>query len=318
MGYPRRKKNHTGDTLKMVNFRCASCEHRFEAEPGRIEEAPERAWHPYLYYAACPECGEEAEQAPWEKGLMAAHGRQTGPRTPEGKARVSENLAGHPTPEEALRTRFNAMKHGLFSRVARYFPAKPGKYPHCNTCEYLDNGCEEQVACLRRTELFLRYDVAFETGDPSLLMGLQAETQAMVQAIINDILLAIVSTGVELKQPEWYFDPKSGDFHLVSYEKDGRHEYVYKVTAHPLLKTLSDFLAKNNMSLADLNMTPKGQEDQDLLRGYLDNQAHRESLAEHQRQQQAQLASLAEKFERSRERLQRDPVLIEYDEADSG
>ncbi len=249
---------------------------------------------------------------------MAAHGRQTGPKTPEGKAAVTANLAGHPTPEESLRTRFNAMKHGLFARVARYFPAKPGKYPHCETCEYLNNGCEDQVACLRRTELFMRYDIAFQTGDPSLLTELQADNQAMVQAIISDIMLAIISTGVELKQPEWYFDPKEGDFHLVSYEKDGVQEYIYKVSAHPLLKTLADFLAKNNMSLADLNMTPKGQEDSELLRGYLDNQGDRESLADYQRQQQAQLQALEEKFNRSREKLQRDPVMIEYDEAENG
>lgn len=249
---------------------------------------------------------------------MAAQGRQTGPKTPEGKMRVTENIAGHPTPEESLRTRFNAMKHGLFARVARYFPAKPGKYPHCDGCEYHHSGeCAEQVACLKRTELFMRYDIAFETGDPGMLTQLHADNQAMVQAIISDILLALVSTGVELKQPEWYFDPKGGDFHLVSYEKEGKQEYIYKVSAHPLLKTLADFLAKNNMALSDLNMTQKGREDQSILKGHLEH-SERENALEHQRAQNALIESLSEKIARSRERVKRDPVLIEYDEAGDG
>ncbi|CAG4882320.1 protein of unknown function [Georgfuchsia toluolica] len=45
-------------------------------------------------FCKCPVCGEEAEQASWEK---------------------------------ALRTRFNGIKHRLSAKTAMYFPAKPDR-----------------------------------------------------------------------------------------------------------------------------------------------------------------------------------------------
>lgn len=305
--------NAAPDQLSSVSFRC-KCGHRFSSTPGRVEDAADRTHHPWRYYADCPECEGEAGQAPWEIALMASYGKHTGPRSVEGKAAVAANLEGHPTSEETRRTRFNAMKHGLNSRVATYFPAKPGKYPHCDGCEYLYAGCYEQVACLRRSELFLRHQIAFETGDPKLLTDIRADTQAAVQAIVNDMILAISSTGVELKNPEWYYDQKSGAFSLVSFV-NGRGETVYseKVSAHPLLKVLTDFLSKNNMSLADLAMTPKQRDDDQIMQGYLDGQDDRqESALEYQKRSALALEGLTELIERSRARTARDPILIEH------
>lgn len=306
------KSSSRNEPLSRVTFSCRPCSHRFESDPGRIEDAPDRA-HPWLYFASCPLCGAEAEQAPWEKALMASYGKHTGPRTAEGKARSSANLEGHPTPEESLRTRFNGLKHGMFAKTATYFPARPGAYPECARCEYLDNGCSEQVACLKQTELFMRYHIAYESGDPAPLMEIQAQTQALVQWTINQMMLAIIATGVELRKPEWYFDPMGKEFHIVSYQEGGVEKIAYEVSAHPLLKTLGDFLAKNNMSLADFNMTPKVREEKNLIEGFLDeSQASRETLEQYAHQQTRAIENLTGMIDKSREKLRRDPVLIEH------
>lgn len=256
-----------------VNFVCTSCGHRFFSPPGKVVDTTDRPWHPWSYYADCPECGSESYQAAWEINLLKAHQNATGPVTKEGLARTAQNLEGHPTPQETLLTRFNAMRHGLFARVATYFPAKPGNYPHCEGCEYLeDEACRPQRACLKRTELFLRHQTAFETQDPTLLTQLRADTQSAIQALINDMILAIAQDGgPRITSPEYYYD-KDGGCHFVKYTNPstGDEEQLMKLEAHPLLKPLIDYLSKNNMTLGDMLMTPKAQDDQQLIKGYLD------------------------------------------------
>lgn len=262
----------TRDPLGEVSFHCKGCGHRFKAAPV-VEDAPERDHHPFSYWQECPECGDRAEQASWEQNLLKAYANSTGPRTPEGKAASAANLEGHPTQEEALRTRFNAMKHGLAARTATYFPAKPGGYPACDGCEYLESkAClDGPRACLKRTELFMRHQVAFDTNDPTLLSGVRADTQAAIQALINDMILAIAQDGgPRIHEVSWYHD-KEGEFHLASYlDEDGKVHQITEIKAHPLLKHLMDFIAKNSMTLADLEMTPKVRNESEMMQGYLD------------------------------------------------
>lgn len=307
----------------LVSFHCplrhGGCGHRFESEPQRIVEGDDGGHHPFEYFAECPQCTQEAPQAAWERALAKAWTRATGPRTEAGKAATARNLEGHPTPEEALRTRFNAMKHGLFARTATYFPAKPGKYPQCEDCDLFVE-CGSQVACLKRTELFLKHQIAFESRDPALLTDLRADTQAAVQALINDMIVAIAADGgPRLRTPEWYYD-KDGGFHLAQWkDEDGTPVQLYKLEAHPLLKLLMEFIAKNAMTLSDLEMTPKAQDEQELMRGYLEQKAGGDEQAlEYQQRQTAALENLGELIRRSQEKTRRDPVLIEYGEADAG
>lgn len=239
-----------------------------------------------------------AEQAHWEVALYKARAHATGPRTPEGKARSAKNLEGHPTPEEALRTRFNALKHGLRARVATWFPAKPGKYPHCSGCAYFD-GCEKQVACQARTELFLRHRIAWETRDPSLLADLRADLHANVQAIIDDIVLAIARTGVEVRQPQWYYD-KDGTLHIAEYTDDeGNRRVIEEIRAHPLLKHLSDMIAKLGLGLADEGMTMR-QADRPAESDKSDVMSPEEMRAFQQRHEQ-QMQALLAMVQRSRD-----------------
>ncbi|MFN2288667.1 MAG: hypothetical protein ABR578_10090 [Chromatocurvus sp.] len=290
----RQPRPDRSNPLAEVAFVCGGCRYRFEGPPGRVESCPDQPWHPHRYLAECPECGAEAEQAAWQRSLLKAWANATGPRTAEGLARTAENLEGHPTPDEAKLTRFNAMKHGLFARTAKYFPAKPGSYPHCETCEHMATlACIPQRACLKRAELLLQHEVAFETGDPGLLTGMRAGTQAMIQALIDDMLLTIaMDGGPRIKSPEWYSD-KDGGFHLAQFRDfAGELQQIYKLEAHPLLKHLIDYLAKNSMTLADLEMTPKARDEQDALRGYLDKEKEGQSSTDYQQKMLTQQQKL--------------------------
>jgi hypothetical protein len=306
------------EALTKVHFHCRSCGRRFEAEPS-VREDPDAQWHPYAYSAECPECGTEAAQAAWERSLLKAWANATGPKTPEGKAVVTANLAGHPTPEEALRTRFNALKHGLYARVATFFPAKPGRYPHCEGCEHRYSTCGVSApACLKRAELYLKHHIAFETRDPGLLMEMRSDTQAGIQALINDMILIIAQDGgPRLLSPEWYTDKESGAVRLVEWtDENGDVHRIMKHEAHPLLKHLMDFISKNTMTLADMGMTPKVQAEEEANLGHLEQEKReRESLTDYQRRQAEGLERLQALIERGG--AKREPALI-VQERDDG
>jgi len=277
-----------------ISFACRSCGHKFKSPPGRTEEAQEQDWHPWNYYAECPECGAEAPQAAWERGLFKAWTQATGPKTPEGKAASAANLEGHPTPEEALITRMNAVKHMGAAKTLKYFPARPGHYPQCDSCEHLaDKDCLEYKACIKRAEVMLRHQAAFERKDPNLLMDLFAEKHAALASLIDWMIMEVAKLGVTLKSPEWYYD-KEGTFHLAQWcdEHTGELQQIYKYEANPLLKTLIDYVQKLAMNLSDLEMTPKVQNEQEIMQGYIDQknqeaeeeQAYRQKLEQGQRQ----------------------------------
>ena len=249
--------------------------------------------------------------------MWKGHAHATGPKTKEGIAAVTENIAGHPTPEEAKRTRFNAMTHGAYARVASYFPARPGAYQHCEGCHHLNNGCGEQPACLKRTELYLRHQAAFQAGDPAMLTDLRADLHARISAIIDDITLAIIRRGVEIETPQWYYD-KDGVFHLAKYKNKYGEEIILKeVRQHPLLKTLGEYIGKIGLSLGEQGMTPKVQEDHDIMRGHLDSASTTpETLEAYQATQTSLLEQLKEQITVSQKEKARDPVLIEHKQAD--
>lgn len=303
------------DPRKQVTFRCTGCAYTFRTEPKRIVDAPEQDWHPWQYFAPCPLCEKEAPQAHWERSLLKGWAKATGPKTAEGKAKAAANLSGHPNAEAQRRTRFNGMKHGLTAKVATYYPAKPGGYPHCRSCRWLNNGCGEweHGACVTRMELFLKHRIAFETRDPGLLTELQADLQANTQALINDMLLAILNTGIEVKTPQWYTD-KEGELHVAQYvDENNRLKTIVDLQAHPLIKPLYELLSRNSTILSQLGMTQKAQEDDAVIQGFLAQKEQRdEDLSGFAERQTQALEHLTTLIERSRERQQRDPVLLEH------
>jgi hypothetical protein len=304
-----------------VTFYCKDCKYKFAGKPDFVESAPAETGHPFLYFKKCPICREDSPQAYWERNLLKAWANSTGPKTEAGKAASAANLDGHPTPDEALLTRFNAMKHGLNADVATYYPASPGKYPECESCEFKDSICTDEVACLKKMDLFFKHHVAFDTKDPGKLMGLRANTQAAIQSIIDSMILIIAQDGgPRIKEPIWSRD-NEGFVKLVQYFDIEQNEIVSLVEhkAHPLLKPLMDFLSKNKMTLEDIGMTPKMQEEQAILSGFIDNTqpASATALEDFRERTEESLSGMREMIERSQETTKNDSILIEHQESES-
>lgn len=300
--------------LSEVTFRCAKTGHgAFKASPARVDPDPDDAVHPWQYFAPCPYCEEECPQAHWERSLMKAWQNATGPTSEEGKAASAENLVGHPTKEESLRTRFNAMKHGASAKVATYFPAKPDGYPMCATCDVDRYFCSQQPCCTKQTQNFMLHHAAFEQRKPGMLTEMYSGMQAAVFSILQQIIQTIIADGVKLTRPVFHFDEKGALSLAIYTDEDGERKTIIDVAAHPLLKSMSDLLIKNNLSLADMGMTNKVIEADDLMPGQVSRSAAPLiSDDEYRRQQLAALQALGDKVMRSNKLTSADPILVEF------
>lgn len=139
---------------------------------------------------------------------MKAWRSATGPTTPEGKAASAENLVGHPTKEESLRTRFNTMKHGASAKVATYFPAKPDGYALWS-CDVDRGFCAAQPCCVKQTQNFMTNHAAFEQRKPGLLTSMYSEMQAALFSILQQVIMTVIAYSVKLTSPEFHFDEHS-------------------------------------------------------------------------------------------------------------
>lgn len=307
--------------LSEITFYCKGpCCQSFKAQPGRVVEAAEQEHHPFVYFANCPTCGNECEQVSWEKNLFKAWRNATGPRTEEGKAATAANLEGHPTKEEALRTRFNAMKHGLSARTATYFPSKPDGYAFCANCDVDRVHCASQAACVKKTELFMLHHAAFEQRDPKQLMGIYADLQASIFAVVQQIIQTIVADGVKVEQVVWDRDVE-GNVKVAEYidERGDRHILRENVMAHPLFKPLGELLSRANLSLADMGMTQKVIEiEEDQLGRIAHDQEETEAVQAYRNRMTELLAGMAEKVQRANQQTASDPKLIEYQQDGGG
>lgn len=315
-------KRDLSKPLDSVAFRCGECRHSFDAIPGRVEDDPEQGHHPFSYAAECPMCGAEATQASFHRGLLKAWASATGPRTEDGKAASAKNLAGHPTPEEALRTRFNAMKHGMNAETAQYFPARPGKYPACSSCDVDPGYCAKQPACIKQTQLFMVHHAAFEQRNPKHLTPIYSSIQASITAIIQQILQTIIADGVKLEHPAWAVT-REGDIVIGEYNDfdTGEKRIIMETKAHPLLKPLQEFLSRNNLALSDMGMTPKAIEQEEQQMGRLAPAGEGQktlTMEDYAAKQAESMAALKVLADRANARKQRDPVLIEYQQQNGG
>jgi len=250
--------------LDQVTFRCGVCMNTWSAKPDVVEPDPETPHHPYRYFATCSYCQARSQpQAAWERALLKAHQTSTGPRTPEGVAATAANLEGHPTPEEALRTRFNAMKHGLTARTATYFPAKPDGYAFCRGCTVDRYWCAEQAACVKQTELFMLHHAAFEQRDPKVLGRVHSDLHAALVASLQMCLQAVLGHGVVLMTPKVQLDKDGRSVALTYLDKDGVEHPVMEYMANPAFKPIADLVTRLGLSLSDLGMTVKAQQDEE-------------------------------------------------------
>jgi len=305
--------------LDEVTFRCSVCRSVFSCAPQIVEDAPDREHHPWAYFAKCA-CGARAEQAHWERSLLKAWSNSTGPRTEEGIAATAKNLEGHPTPEEARRTRFNGMKHGLNARTATYFPAKPDGYAFCSSCDVDRVWCFDQPACVKQTQLFMRHHAAFESRDPKHLNGIYADLQGAIMAVLQQILQTIIADGVKITCPQWYTDKDTGKVLIAEYVNEyGERKILTDIEAHPLFKPLGELLSRNSLSLSDMGMTAKVIEEEGEEQGRLKVQeGAQQLLGDFSRQQAESLSALREMMEKAQEKRKSDPILIEHQQQNGG
>lgn len=307
--------------LQQVTFRCGVCRNTWSAAPDLVEPDDTAPHHPWRYFATCPVCdARQQPQAPWERSLLKAHQEATGPRTAEGKAAAAANLAGHPTPEEAKRTRFNAMRHGLSARVATYFPAKPDRYAFCQRCDVDREWCAEQPACVKQTELFMLHHAAFEQRDPKVLGPMHADLHAALVASLQMCLQAVLGDGVVIKTPklELHVDKDGNESHSVVTYVDGAGNvrYVYDYQANPAFKPIADLVTRLGLSLNDLGMTPRAaEEDADQqLRGRLSG-APSTALEEFAERMARAIEGVPAMLGKARAAADADPVLLEHEAA---
>ncbi len=282
--------------ISHVNFRCGECRKAFEGAPDLVEDDADQVHHPYRYFAHCPHCGARHQpQASWERALLKAHQHSTGPKTPEGVAAVTANLEGHPTPHETLRTRFNAMKHGATARTATYFPAKAGGYAFCARCDVDRDWCSKQPACVKQTEIFMLHHAA-----------LMATLQMCIQEVLG--------LGVLIKAPKVELDREGNPVTLTYTAEDGSKRYIYNYTSNPAFKPLTELISRLGLSMNDLGMTVRANDDEDekgmgLLK--LDEKDKETLSAFGQRMLQAteNARGLIEQAQRA---TKADPVLVEH------
>lgn len=304
--------------LDTVTFRCGVCRNTWSGAPDLVEPDDEAPHHPWRYFATCTYCeAKHQPQAPWERALLKAHQAATGPRTSEGKAATAANLEGHPTPEEALRTRFNGMKHGLNARVATYFPAKPGRYAFCDGCDVDRYWCADQPACVKQTELFMLHHAAFEQRNPKVLGKVHADLHAALVASLQMCLQAVLAHGALMAVPKVQLDKDGKSVTLTYVDDKGETHSVMEYMSNPAFKPIADLVSRLGLSLGDLGMTPKAAEEEgdQLLRGRLAHAGNSEAMEAFATRMAAALEKVPAMLGAARQAAAADPVLLEHEAA---
>lgn len=303
--------------LDTCNYRCGACRHDWEARPDLVEPDESADHHPYRYFAHCPNCGAKNQpQVYWERALLKAHQAATGPRTADGLRATTANLAGHPTPEEALRTRFNAMKHGMHARTASYFPAKPDGYPFCARCDVSRDWCREQPACVKQTEKFMLFHAAFDQRNPKIINRIKSDLHAALVASLEMCVQAVLADGVVIKTPRVQL-AEGGKLVTITFtDTAGQVHNVYDYMANPAFKPIADLVTRLGLSMQDLGMTDRAVEDDEAagLRGRLaaDEERTRETLGDYASRLGQALEKLAPMMGAARKAADADPVLLEH------
>jgi hypothetical protein len=211
------------------------------------------------------------------------------------------------------------MKHGLNARVATYFPAKPDGYAACKTCDVDREWCAEQPACAKQTQNFMLHHAAFEQRNPKHLMGIYADLQAAVLAVVQQVLQTIIADGVKIVSPKYWTDV-TGKVIIAEYlDERGERHVINEINAHPLFRPLGELLTRANLNLHDMGMTAKVIDDEDIEFGRLSvaSQATTD-LATFAAKNAESMAALRDMVDRAQVAARRDPVLIEHQNQQGG
>lgn len=308
--------------LDRATFRCGRCRGTFTATPDLVDDDTDNPAHPFRYFANCPDCGQDSvPQASWERALMKAHQEATGPTSAEGKQASAANLAGHPTPQEARLTRFNAMKHGMEARTASYFPAKPDGYAFCKQCEVDRGYCAGQPACVKQTEIFMLHHAAMDQRDPKVLGKIHADLAASLTATLQMCIQTVLQDGVVIKAPRVELSKDGTPVTLTYLDAQGDVQTIYDYHANPLFKPIADFITRIGLTMSELGLTPKAAEEDDpagIGSLQLVGGSSKEALADFSKRAALAMSGVREQLGRAQTRMRSDPVLIEHEAQGDG
>lgn len=270
----------SSDTLRKpdIRFHCTrgsgGCGARFSTSDYQTTEYPEQDFHPYQHTASCPRCGEDVHPAAHQ---LAAWKSASLPMSLESRAKISAAQKARDPASYAI-SKSNRMITGANAKVLKAWPAKPGVYAECEMCEFLNNGCKVDFQhCADKTDLYVKFLMAQETGNSAFIGQEMAATQAGMAAITASMIRSLAQKGVTLEVPV-YTKTENG-IEVVTYtDEDGKTRTITRIEANPLLPHLINYVSKNNLTLGDMGLTPKVKEEQRQLQGYLDSkEADRET-----------------------------------------
>ena len=176
----------------------------------------------------------------YEALMKAQAGKHTGPKTPEGKARVS----------------LNAYKHGRKSQNFHLLaPAKFEAYPVCVSCpEDIAAKCKAKKIsyCPVNMGPMIQFVSAWQNGDVKELRHHASLTQAQVYNQLQMVMQDLIKNGVIVKDvKEW---------------ENGRQEYI---KSNPSLDHLPKLMQVLGFTADQQTMTPKSEKDSEVLEGFL-------------------------------------------------
>lgn len=218
---------------KSLTFYCANKEKHDDGHPFPFLST-EGKYDDDKLVAICPQCGEPAEERPQHYiNLPQMWENASGPKTEEGKRRV----------------RLNAFKTGMHSQVSMIAPAKPGKYPQCNSCPEFEDCKNSYSYCPIVLQPMLNLAKAYEEKDMDSLNIFIGTLQAQTWQTIQIMFASVFETGplVETVMKRWK-------------EKEGKDNIQVEIVGHqenPVLKHLPKFIELFGGASDQQRMTPR-------------------------------------------------------------
>lgn len=242
------------------------------------------------YWAVCPACNTSRMEVDRSfLGLAKAWLVQSGPTTPEGKAR----------------SRLNGYKDGRSSKVMHMLaPAFPGRYPECDGCE-LREECEESFRwCPVIVGPLLRVSQAYAQGRVDEVREIAGYNAAKQYHVLQMMYGRILKEGVLVPKHIRYIDGK-----------DGKIEEVLEWQKNPLLDVIPKYMRDLGHTAEQLAVTPQQQQDQENIEGFLKNEGKKQISLEEQRTKAIKaVADLKMQLQKANLTRQADPALKRHTE----
>jgi len=164
------------------------------------------------------------------------------------------------------------------------------------------------------------HHAAFEQRNPKHLMGIYADLQASVFAVIQQILQTIVADGVKIEAPQYYIDKETNRLIIAEYvDEKGDRRIIKDIEAHPLFRPLGEMLSRADLSLSDMGMTQKVLEaEEDEMGKLTHNKIAQEGVDEFRQRTMTLLSGMADNIQRANKQTNDDPILIEYQQEGGG